>query len=178
MTSDSSDGHLDRWLADARADDARLARRREQWLLAQQEEAASFMGALVDLADVATDVVAETTTRRHSGRLRGVGLDMALLRDDTRWIIVPLSSLLAVRTVSRHRPTTGDRSNALNATFGEVLLELVAERDRVIVTLTSGERLTGRLTAVGTDVATLLLDGDSSSTAIVQLAAISDVIIS
>lgn len=172
-----SGGRLHRWLADVRADDARLARRREQWLLRQQEESASFVGALVDLADAATEVVVETSARRHTGRLTGVGLDMLVIRDDSRWALVPMSSVLAVRTVGRTRATTGDRSSPLDTTFGEVLLELVAERDRVMVTLLSGERLTGRLTSVGTDVTTLLLDGDTEATATIRLSGVNDIIV-
>jgi len=175
-----SDGELTRWLADVRSDHERLARRREQWLRRIDEENATFVGHLVDIADRQIDVVLETVARRITGRLRGVGIDVAVIADGSRSLVVPLASLHAVRTAEG--TTTGDRTAPLDTTFGEALLELAAERVRVTVTLVSGDQIAGRLTAVGGDVATIATDavgGDPSVAGhvAVRLTAINDVLV-
>ena len=168
---------LERWLAEVRADDERLRRRREQWLLVEQQESATLVGALTDLADAGAVVVAETGGGRHTGVIVGVGLDVVFLRDQKRWVLVPLSNLLAVRAVERVRPTTGDRPAPLDTTFAEALLELLAERNRVVATLTSGERLSGRLVSVGEDAVTIELDGERRATAVARLTGVADVVV-
>ncbi len=175
-----SDSELIRWLADVRADHERLARRREQWLRRVDEENSTFVGHLVDLADRQLGVVLDTFARRISGRIHGVGIDIAVVSDSGRWLLVPLASLQAVR--SPEPATTGDRTAPLDTTFGEALLELVAERSRVSVTLVCGERIAGRLIAVGSDVATVSSDaaaGDPIAAAhsAIRLTAINDVLV-
>ena len=172
-------GTLDRWLADVRADSARLDRRRQQWILQQQEESATFVGHLATLAERAAKVIIQTGTARHAATLVATGRDVLILRDRARWIFVPIGAALTVRAVGDPRPVTDAASPRLDITLAESLLELTAERERVVITLQSGERLAGRVTSVGSDVATVLsTDGEAAEQVAVQLKAVDSVVVS
>lgn len=169
---------MERWLADVRADEARLARRREEWLLAQQQESATFSGHLVDLADQHIDVAIDTAARRLTGAIAGVGLDLIVLRDHGRWSLVPLHAIDATRYVGASTPATGERRAPLDTTLGEALLELANERIRASFTLRSGDRLAGIVEAVGIDVVSVRVDSQPSTVAVLRMEAINDVVVS
>src|SRR3546814_9710109 len=76
---------LDRWVAEARVDQAAQGRARERWLRTIAEEEATFAGVLADLAERASGVALSTTAgRRHRGSIGGLGADFVALRPADR----------------------------------------------------------------------------------------------
>jgi hypothetical protein len=174
---DPAENPLARWLAEARSDVERSARHRAAWLSQRDQEAASFVGTLVDLADAGIDVTLETVARRVGGRLTGVGVDVVVLRDGPRWVAVPLGSLEAVRHAGSPR-STGDRQAPDDATLLDLLDALAAEQERVGITSRSGNRVVGRILSAGADVVTVAADGEARPTVVVAIDAINDVALS
>ena len=170
---------LARWAADARADEAGRARARARWLRRQAEDEATFAGLLVDLAERGTPVVARTTVgRRHRGTVAGVAADFVLLRPDSGWwLLLPFDAVATVRPVERAgEAATGRRLPGLDLLLGEALEAMAGDRARVaIVTVGTGEPVSGELEAVGDDVITVRLDGPGRERVFVRLAAVAEI---
>jgi hypothetical protein len=172
-------GDLERWAADARAREAADARVRERWLRAQAEEESSLAGVLLTLAERRETVVLTTVSgRRHRGVIAGVGVDFAALQAPAGTsTLVALAALADLRVVDGGRrpaaATTGDGEAALGVRLGEVLAQAAGQRPRISVQA-GAITVVGDLRAVGTDVLTVLADGDAG-VVYVGLASMSEV---
>jgi hypothetical protein len=165
---------LDRWAADARVDEAVQRRTRERWLRHQADQAATFTGVLVDLAErgapVALQLLGGTSV---VGALRTIGADFCALRVAGTTSLVVLDAVSTVRGAPASSSLSGDRVTACELRFVDVVSELANDRERVhVVPAGAGAPLTGQLRAVGQDIATIRCDGDPPATVYVRLAAV------
>jgi hypothetical protein len=69
----------------------------------------------------------------------------------------------------------GDREVEVGMRLVDAVSYLVGERPRVLVVTRSGERIAGRLRALGRDVVSIDLDGEVRSVAYVPVAAVSEI---
>ena len=170
---------LERWAAEARAQDAADARARERWLRQQADDEATLSGLLVDLAERGdTVVVATREGRHHQGKLTVVGTDFVAVRTSSGALaLVALASLAFVRGGQRRRPGQRDADadgEQPRVTLADVLAHMAADRPRVAMQV-GDLRLVGDMVAVGTDVVTLRTDGDPPATGAVPLPSVSEV---
>jgi hypothetical protein len=167
---------LDRWVSDARTDEAAAARARERWLKQAAEETATFAGILLDLAERAAPVVVVVRgERRHRGVVAAVAADFCILRSPAgRDVLLSFAGIASVRIDATTSAPTGDRAVHVDLGLAEALAALAADRPRLLV-VTGIEGLAGELRAVGLDVLTVRLDGDPASNAYVPISAIIEV---
>lgn len=172
---------VERWAAEARAQDAIDARVRERWLRHQAQEEAAFGGLLHDLAEREVVVVVTTTGgRHHTGRVAAVGSDFAAVRTaGDRTTLVALDALAAVRVASTGpapspHAASERSSRSLSVTMADVIAHAVARRPRVQVHAGAAS-VTGELASVGADVVTVSTDGDRPRPAYVRLPSISEI---
>jgi hypothetical protein len=168
---------LDRWVAEARSDDAAAERARERWLRVAAEESATFAGVLIDLAERATPVLVHGRAgRRHRGSITAVGIDFCALRTaGGRDVLISYEGLSSVRPEAGAPGASGDRPIRLDLDLAEAIAAIAADRPRVLlVTIADGDGLAGELRSVGRDVATVRLDGTPGSHAYVAIAAIAE----
>lgn len=169
--------HLQELLDVVRADDHARARVRERWLRQQAQESATFVGALLDLAEAQIAVVLRVGGRRQQGVVVGLGSDVAVLAERDAHVVVRLGA------VSQVRPTpgavtvaaAGDRVAALDLTFAELLAGVAADEPEVVVGFEDGEAATGRLVAAGVDVITLRLSPGGDGLAYCSTASLASV---
>lgn len=169
---------LEGWVAEARVDEAARERARERWLRSVSDQEATIVGVLVDLAERRAGVALSTTAgRRHRGAISAVGADFVALRPATGpEVLVTLGAVSMLRTLPAEDPASGDRSISIDLTLTEVLGELAAERERVLITTCAGsDAVAGELCSVGADLAVVRGDGQPPSTSYVPLAAIAEV---
>ena len=169
---------LDRWVADARVDEAARERSRERWLRTVAEQEATIAGVLVDLAERGAGVALSTTAgRRHRGSIGALGTDFVALRPATgSEVLVSLNAVSVLRTLPAEDPASGDQTVSTTLTLAEVLAELAAERERVLlVTRAGSDSIAGELRSVGHDVVVVRSDTELAATAYVPLAAIAEV---
>jgi hypothetical protein len=174
----SLSARLERWVAEARVDDAAAQRSRERWLREVAEQEATLAGVLADLAERRTAVAVRTTAgRQHHGTIQVIGADFVALRLATgAEVLLAGRGLGAVRTAPDVEVALGDRPITTELRFADVLTELAAERERVLVVTTSGDdAIAGELRSVGLDVVVLRAEAARPSTAYVPLAAIGEV---
>lgn len=181
--------HLDRWVAEARVDDAALRRARERWLLEVAEQEATLAGVLADLAERGGPLTLYGRgTRRHHGRLRMLGLDFVVVELPSGTdVLMAIDSVTSVRTAPAVELAIGDENGPIrrdadgNVAIGlrmhDVLAELAADRERVVLVTADGETLTGQLRSVGHDVAVLRTDAEPRATAYVALTAVAEVVL-
>jgi len=172
---------IERWVADARADEAAGERVRERWLRQQAEEAGTFAGVLVDLAESsATVAVTVTAGRRYLGRIVAVGADFVALRGENgRLVLLTLAAVAQVRPAPPGRRVAGEAREVTAApppdvTLADVLAQAVDGRPRLSVHL-AGDSLAGELRAVGADVLSVSVDGQVSRLAYARLASVSEI---
>lgn len=171
-------GRLERFAADARVDEDAGRRSRERWLRQQSDEEATLHGVLVDLAERMVDVTVHTrASRSHHGRIRAVGTDFCGLRTTTgRDVVIAVGVITSVRTQPREQPASGDRPLQLALRLADVLSQLAAERERVLlVPAHGGDGIAGELRSLGHDVLVVRLDGAPPGTAYVPLATVGEV---
>lgn len=171
---------LARWTADTRSSEAAGSRTRERWLRQQAAEEARFSGVLLDLAEQGAGVAVRTTTGRTlHGHIAAVANDFCVLRHEGG-----MATLLTFSAVATVRPEAGHRSGEADSarltppalSLAEVLFRLAPDRPRLrIVVEGGGEVLAGELRSVGTDVATLRLEGDPPGTVYLQLGSVREV---
>jgi hypothetical protein len=169
---------LERFVAEAVADEAATSRSRRRWLTQMAEESATFTGVLLDLAEAATPVVLDVVGgRRHRGRVRLVGADFCLLRlDNGDDMLVAYRGIAAVRPEPGSGAPAGDRRTPVELELAEALAIAAADRPRVAaLTVAGGEPVGGTLRAVGRDVVTIEGDGPQRSSVFVPIAAIAEV---
>ncbi|MHB1930088.1 MAG: hypothetical protein ACYCUG_11845, partial [Acidimicrobiales bacterium] len=143
------------WAADSRAREAAAERARERWLRQQAQEAATWLGVLVDLAEHGLDVTLTLDGRSVTGTLAGVGEDLCVVAHAGGTTLVALAHVRAVRAAQGSWVAGSDRRPALRIGFPDALAALAAERSPVAMALIGGSEVRGALVAVGTDVATL-----------------------
>jgi hypothetical protein len=168
---------LDRWVSDARSDEAAAARTRERWLKQAAEESATFSGVLLDLAERAAPVVVGIRgERRHRGMIAAVAADFFVLRSPSGHdVLLALAGIASVRIDAAGPAPTGDRAVHVELGLAEALAALAAERPRVLLVTTGAEGVAGELRAVGLDVVTVRLDGDRATDAYVPIPSIVEV---
>jgi hypothetical protein len=169
---------LDRWVSDARTDEAAAARARERWLKQAAEESATFAGILLDVAERAVPVVVVARgERRHRGVIAAVAADFCILRTPTGHdVLLALAGIASVRIDATSSAPTGDRAVHVDLGLAEALAALAADRPRVLVVTGAGtDGVAGELRAVGIDVVTVRLVGDPASNAYVPIPAIIEV---
>lgn len=152
---------LARWSAADRAARAVSERARTRSLVEQAAGAATWTGLLVDLAEVEARVACSLVGGgKVTGRLVGVGRDFAVVeRPGAGPVLIRLDGVTAVAPASPVLPAPGgDRRPALDLTFAAAL-DLLAGEGAPVVVRTATEAFTGRVTACGTDVLTMVLEG-------------------
>jgi hypothetical protein len=167
---------LDRFVADARVQDAAAARTRERFLLEVAEQEATLHGVLCDLAERGSHVSVEVGDRRHQGSITGVGVDfLALQVIGGPELLLASSALTLIRAASGRAPSVGDRAPSTELRLADLLHELAADRERVRLVTVSGTVLTGQLRSVGHDVAVVRLGSPDDGSVHVPLRAIAEV---
>lgn len=171
---------LDRWVSEARVDEAALQRSRERWLREVAEQEATLSGVLADLAERRTAVVVRTRGgRRHNGLIRVIGADfVALGLASGGDVLIAVRAIGIVRTAPAVEAAMGDRMLGTDLRLADVLAELAADRERVLLVTADGDdSVAGQLRSVGQDVAVVRTDAERPATAYVPLAAIGEVTI-
>lgn len=181
--------HLDRWVAEARVDEAALRRARERWLQEVAEQEATLAGVLADLAERGGPITVHGRSgRRHHGTLRMLGLDFVVvgLASGTD-VLLAIDSVTSVRTSPAVALAIGDESGplrpnrerdlAIGLRVHDLLTELAADRERVVLVTIDGETITGQLRSVGHDVAVLRTDAEPHATAYVALTTVAEVVL-
>jgi hypothetical protein len=167
-----TDHTLRRLLDDLLAQERTDARRRQRAMTRSLEEGAGLVGALVDLAEAATEVVVRTSSgRAHHGRIVAVGADFAVVAGAVEaWVrLVAVTSVL----VPPAGPVpSGDRPGA-DVRFVEAIARLAEDRPWVRVVL-PGDTVAGTLVAMGADV--LTVRPPEGSTAYVSAVSITEVL--
>jgi hypothetical protein len=161
-------------LDEARADDAAAARQRARWLSQADEDDASLLGTLIDLAERTSTVTVQTDVAgAHHGIVRLVGADFVVLGGDSGETWLSLSGVVVVRPHAdeRHGAAVG-RQSGIDLGMAEALARIAPDRPRVALTLAGGVKLAGELRSVGRDVATLLVEGGARELAYVSLSSL------
>jgi hypothetical protein len=169
---------IERWIAEARSNDAAAARARERWMRQQADESATFVGVLMDLAERRTPVVIHGRAgRRHRGTIVAVGMDFCAVRTSSgRDVLLAYSGIGSVRPDSRGSAPSGDRIVHVDLALSGMLSVLAADRPRVLVMTTAdADGLAGELRSVGRDVVTLRLDGEPRASAYVAVDAVAEI---
>jgi hypothetical protein len=168
---------LEAWAADARAEDAAARRSRERWLRQAAEEEATLAGVLADLGERGTPVVLRTGSgRSHQGEVRVVGADFVALRTGTGDVVVATAALGVVRHAPGAAPVTGDRAVTTELHLADLIGQLAAERERVLlVTLDGHDAVAGEVRSVGRDVVVVRPDGERRGAIYVRLDAVAEI---
>lgn len=169
---------LDRWVADARVDQAALQRSRERWLQEVAAQEATLAGVLADLAERRAALSVRTRAgRRHHGHVQVIGADFVSLRlSSGADVLLATTALSVLRTAPAVDAALGDRVLGTELRLTDVLAELAADRERVVLVATTGDDVVaGQLRGVGHDVAVVRTDAAPPATAYVPLAAITEV---
>jgi hypothetical protein len=180
---DDLSARLERWVAEARVDDAARQRTRERWLRQQAEEGGTLAGVLCDLGERGTAVAVRTRAgRQHQGRIRAVGDDFVAVSPDpdrSGPVFVALDAVSSVRVMpGPGSAPTGDRAVRTGLRLSEVLAGLAAERERALIVALDGEdAVAGSLRSVGRDVVVVRLDGPEPATAYVPIAAVAELVL-
>jgi hypothetical protein len=170
---------LERWAAEARAQEAADARVRERWLRQAAEEEASFAGLLADVAEAGGPVVVTSTAgRRHHGPVLALGSDFVALAGEGRLTLMATAAIAELRRAPGHAgrattPAVGGR-RGLGVSLAEVLAQAVAVRPRVAVVLGS-VTVVGELRAVGADVLSVRTDAEPAGLSYSRLSSVSEI---
>ena len=162
---------IDRWAADARADDAAAQRSQERWLRQAAAEDTDLHSLLVGAAEHGTPVRLTTVSGHEvAGDARGAGADFVLVGMEGRGEgLVALDAVRTVRSAGGGLPeappadATGDVVEDTDGAAAPLLVDVLAlvgagER-RVRLLLAGAEVVEGDLVAVGPDVATVRTEG-------------------
>lgn len=162
-----------RWSSDEKAAEAARSRTRERSLREQAATAATWTGALVDLAENRSRVVLLVGAGRLTGTLEAIGADFCVLAATAgRPVLVNLARVAAALTEApRGRdPVSGSRLPTLELSLAAALSVLAEERAPVQVAVGDGHQVTGDLVGVGEDVLTLRSHGTRTGAVLVPLA--------
>ena len=134
-------------LAQARIDEAVEARRRERWMRQRFVESASIAGLLLGAVGRRVGLHLVTGDLTY-GTIAWVGIDVVEVEGahSPRWIaLAAIDGVESLESLAGSGPPPDPGS----ATFSEVLVDLVAERTAVCITLRSGFKVGGELRSVG-----------------------------
>jgi hypothetical protein len=151
VPSDELTEMLDESTVDERAEN----RSAQRWSRQVNEEEATWIGILVDLAEQGKSVGLSTSTgQNHRVVIDAVGPDVVRARrSDTSHLYLRIETLELLTGAGRSAATGVGIGKG--ATFHELLFGLSADRPTVSVTTRSGLVVHGTLTAVGSDVLTI-----------------------
>jgi hypothetical protein len=123
--------------------------------------------------------VGTSAGRRHHGVVHVIGADFIAVRlASGAEVLLAISGLGVVRTAPAVEPALGDRLVATELRLADVLAELAADRERVLLVTTTGEdAVAGQLRGVGHDVVVVRTDGQPPATTYLPLAVIGEVTI-
>ncbi len=168
-----------RGIADARVDDAAATRARTHWLTQQATEAATLVGAFVDLSEQRTPLRVRLRDRTEiAGIVAAVGADVVVLITASGRALLALAHVTTVGTEGGHAsapqgrhvgPHTGSR------TMIELLRDLAANRAHVRIRTIDGGNHAGELRAAGVDVLTIGVGSRSAHNLLVHLMAVTSV---
>lgn len=177
-SSASFGARLDRWVAEARVDEAAVQRSRERWLREVADQEATLSGMLTDLAERRAGVTIDAGGRRHHGVIDAIGVDFVAVRVASGPDVLLASSAIQVlRTAPEVAAAAGDRMVTTDLRLADVLAELAADRERVRLLTSAGQAVAGVLRSVGRDVVVLRTDTAPPGTAYVPRGAIVEVTI-
>ncbi|MPY94371.1 MAG: hypothetical protein GEV08_15315 [Acidimicrobiia bacterium] len=163
----------DRFVADARIDEAALARSRERWLRQQAAEAATLEGICRDLAERGEFVLATTTAgTRHRGRIDMLGEDFLAVRSGGGAVLVPYEGLHTIEVQGTAEP--GERLVRRGLTLAEVLTELAQQRPAVRLRCRNGDALVGELRHGGRDLVAVRVGLGGRRTVYVRLSSLAE----
>lgn len=156
---------LSRWVAEGSVDEAVRSRARQRWLERQANEEATLIGSIIDLAERGRAITLTTAAgARHRGVVVAVGSDFVILRDSRLGdVVIRQDAISLLRPAPGDDTPTGDRPLDINLALADALVELSADRPRVLLA-TGGEELTGELRSAGYNVMTIQLDGSRRDT--------------
>lgn len=161
-----------RWSADERATEAARSRTRERSLREQAAAAATWMGALVDLAESDSRVALMVGTGRLTGTIEAVGPDFCVLvLSGGRPVLVQLSRIAAVAPEAQRAkgPASGSRLPTVELSLAAAMSLLAEERSPVQVAVTGGHQVSGDLVGVGEDVITVRTQGAQAAAVLIPL---------
>lgn len=151
MASDELTEMLDESTVDERA----ALRSAQRWSRQVDEEEATWVGTLIDLAEQRKIVgLCTAAGQNHRVVIDAVGPDVVVARrsdSSSLYLRIELIELLT----GAGRPAATGTSTGEGASFHELLFGLSADRPTVSVTTRSGRVVHGILTAVGNDVLTV-----------------------
>ena len=161
---------------EARRGEARRTRIERSDRAVAAELSATFVGTLVELAELGRPVVIVTGAgSHHRGRIAGVGADVIVVQRETdgRRVLLAPAAIDAIRESSPgHRRPVDDAPRSPR--LADVLDELSTDGARLAVVTAGGNRFMGRAQHVGVDQLVIGLDGDGDSLTL-PLAAIFEV---
>jgi hypothetical protein len=170
---------LDAWAAEARAQEAALARSRTRWLRQQADDGADFTSVLVELSERGTDVAIDTARGGVvRGRITTVGRDfVAVAGQRARVMFVASVAVVAVRPLEQTGSTLSvDRRHPVDDTLAAAVTRAAADRPRVVVhTSGASAPLAGELRSCGRDVMTVVADGEPPAPAYLRLSSVSEI---
>jgi hypothetical protein len=155
---------LTEMLDESTVDERASTRSAQRWSRQVDEEEATWIGTLVDLAEQRKTVGLSTSTgQNHRVVIDAVGPDVVVAhRVDSSSLYLRIESIELLTGAGR--PAAAGTSAGAGASFHELLFGLSADRPTVSVTTRSGRVVHGTLTAVGSDVLTIRsLDSTSDS---------------
>ncbi|MGH9213891.1 MAG: hypothetical protein ACRD2C_24950 [Acidimicrobiales bacterium] len=184
LLGDELTSRLDRWVADARVEDAARRRSSERWLRQQAEEEGTFSGVLLDLAERGAFVSVHVGTgvgRVHRGMITLVGQDFVRIEVPGAGAVLIASRVISsVRADRDETVVTGDRTAASRLTLAEMIIGLAADRERALFLPLDGRApVCGSVRSVGHDLVVVRLDAGGaapSGTAYLPLAQIGEVV--
>jgi hypothetical protein len=146
---------LTEMLDESTVDERSSNRSAQRWSRQVDEEEATWVGTLIDLAEQRKTVgLCTATGQNHRVIIDAVGPDVVVTsRADAAQLYIRLEVIEALTGAGR-RSATGT-STSEGATFHELLFGICADRPTVSVTTRSGRVVHGTLIAVGSDVLTL-----------------------
>jgi hypothetical protein len=146
---------LTEMLDESTVDERSSNRSAQRWSRQVDEEEATWVGTLIDLAEQRKSVgLCTTTGQNHRVIIDAVGPDVVVAqRGDASQLYIRLEVIEALTGAGRPSATGVGTSDG--ATFHELLFGLCADRPTVSVTTRSGRVVHGTLLAVGSDVLTL-----------------------
>lgn len=173
--ADPFGSRLERWVADARVDEAAVSRHRTRHLIAAAALEATVLGLLTDLAERGAPVVLEAAGDRHTGWISTVGVDFVAIT-----AAAGPSAVLSTAALDLIRPASGGsalgaRPTETSLTLLRVLEEMAEDRERIRVRTRSGASVSGVLLSVGRDVLRLRADADSATAAFVPLGSVASI---
>lgn len=157
MSRHVRDPHL-QLLDDARQAQAVADRSQRRLLAEADDQDATFLGSLEDVAESGATVVLDTTVdRRVRGRVRALTADHVVVDGEhgTTWVRLHAVTVLQLPHAATVRAGGGERPHRPPVPLTDALRGLVEQRTDVEITFDGGSSIRGTAVAAGRDVLTL-----------------------